>query len=732
MGTMWCLYDLTPSNWCKMDVHSTIDHTLKRAINYAVGGQLRKISVEKAWNTIKELEQYEGEGWNDLIFPKKGSLNYETANMEKVSKVMEGQIDSLINDVISLIGKSENLCGLSNNKTRQLPPEPSHQKEFKGLVMNFILDQEEKVRQLEEYMRKISKRATSGKNTKGQSSSSHEPTIEERVRNSGAFDNDTHEMNYNALVLRSIHSRAVIDWSFLAENGLERGFFESIHSDPFSGPHWSNLFLINELVYRELVQELFSTFELEVVAFRNNPEHARIHFRLGGEQRMLSLVELGWRVGLYSEAQGGEHGTVTSLYNAVTVKAEQLIMEFFPTIRDGVFSVRHIIAKRIRDPRIRLAHRCIKTTISDRKDSTQRITVIDLFNIYCIYGEGVVCNISYWIFTKEMLGALSVEPRAQVLGKKSLITMEIVMELAGGKCHWPATQPTHPLEEDDEDGEAVEGETRGSSDAYRGMSRGDWQNLSTRDNLEPHLQIHPFPGRETDYPPFGYTGPMPLGYDYRYDTDPGRKAHLLEDKKTLSVWVFDEVSFYTLFQAFGRNLEVIHVTWTQFGKKRDRIATLLEDDQVLAYSSLVPDVHKWQSKGLSRNWVVRIIDHLYQKFHHLRVHDYQLGLESYQQNVNLTAPTITFPSIERKKLLTITSKPVVGLIYENSKKEKRVMIIKEIPKFYDATLIRVLELVEKKNMDVKHGYEDPKLIDNDAEYLRFYEEYIKDRLRHRD
>ncbi|GJR19364.1 zinc finger, CCHC-type containing protein [Tanacetum coccineum] len=101
-------------------------------------------------------------------------------------------------------------------------------------------------------------------------------------------------------------------------------------------------------------------------------------------------------------------------------------------------------------------------------------------------------------------------------------------------------------------------------------------------------------------------------------------------------------------------------------------------------------------------------------------------------NVNLTAPTITFPGIERKKLLTITFKPVVGLIYENNKKEKRVMEIKEIPKFCDATLRRVLKLVEKKNKDVKHGYEDSKLSDNDVEYLRFYEEYIKDRLMHQD
>ncbi|GJV15064.1 hypothetical protein Tco_1360387 [Tanacetum coccineum] len=56
----------------------------------------------------------------------------------------------------------------------------------------------------------------------------------------------------------------------------------------------------------------------------------------------------------------------------------------------------------------------------------------------------------------------------------------------------------------------------------------------------------------------------------------GRKAHLLEDKQIRSVGVFDEVSFYTLFQAFGKLLEEIHVTWTQFGKKRDKIAALHE------------------------------------------------------------------------------------------------------------------------------------------------------------
>ncbi|GJU12944.1 zinc finger, CCHC-type containing protein [Tanacetum coccineum] len=50
-----------------------------------------------------------------------------------------------------------------------------------------------------------------------------------------------------------------------------------------------------------------------------------------------------------------------------------------------------------------------------------------------------------------------------------------------------------------------------------------------------------------------------------------------------------------------------------------------------------------------------------------RVHDFQLGVEGYQQKVNLTAPTITFLDIEKYKLFSIVSEPVYGIIYKNSK-----------------------------------------------------------------
>nr|GEY57660.1 hypothetical protein [Tanacetum cinerariifolium] len=65
-------------------------------------------------------------------------------------------------------------------------------------------------------------------------------------------------------------------------------------------------------------------------------------------------------------------------------------------------------------------------------------------------------------------------------------------------------------------------------------------------------------------------------------------------------------------------------------------------------------------------------------------------------------------------------------------KEKRVMIHKEIHKFCDAMLKRVLEGLRKYNKDVKYGYANPGPSDADAEYLRIYEEDIEEQLKHHD
>ncbi|GKA43734.1 hypothetical protein Tco_0736458 [Tanacetum coccineum] len=107
------------------------------------------------------------------------------------------------------------------------------------------------------------------------------------------------------------------------------------------------------------------------------------------------------------------------------------------------------------------------------------------------------------------------------------------------------------------------------------------------------------------------------------------------------------------------------------------------------------------------------------------VHDFQLGIESYQQKVNLTAPTISFPGVGKHKMFSIIYEPVHGIIFKNRKKEKRVMRHSKIHKFCDAMLNRVLEGLRSYNNDVKYGYEQRELNDDEVEYLKLFEEEIE-------
>ncbi|GJS96958.1 hypothetical protein Tco_0803926 [Tanacetum coccineum] len=425
--------------------------------------------------------------------------NQHLKDFLKLVDSLDLDVDSLMKDAILLIGKSENLCGISSNDFGRFPPEPSHQEAFEGLLMNFILDQEEKVHQLEEHISVI-------RSDFMQLSLEVVKKLKEEIK-----IKENSSKRIQKITRRSIHSESVIDWAFLATHGLARNFFDSINTDTFFGPQWVNLFQVNELVYRELVWEFFASIEFDYVSCRYDPEHLGVSFRLGGESRMLSLLEFGWRVGLYSEEQSRLISTKSGLRKGETVKAQRVLMEFWPTIGDAKFVVGGMVVKKVRDLRVRLAHHCIATTILGRKESTQRITAIDLFYLYCIYGEGIAT--SFGLLTGEMIDALSVEPRAHIFKKKSLTAIGILMELDGGACYWPTTSQ---VGEDDEVEEKANEGAGGSSEMYRNMSRGDWQYLSTHDNLDPHLHIDPFPEGKADYPPYGYTGHTPPGYDYRY------------------------------------------------------------------------------------------------------------------------------------------------------------------------------------------------------------------------
>ncbi|GKD97084.1 hypothetical protein Tco_1380981 [Tanacetum coccineum] len=158
-----------------------------------------------------------------------------------------------------------------------------------------------------------------------------------------------------------------------------------------------------------------------------DPIYKGVKFRLGGVERELSLLKFGWR----------------------------------PTIGDGGYNVGNTKAKSIRNPRIMLAHRCIMMTITSGKETTNHVTEIDLFYLYCIFRD-----------------VLNREPLPYVCKKTSLIKMGVIMELHEVECCWPATREVTGDgggDYEEGDGEGGNKGIGGYTDIYHNMSQGEWQ-----------------------------------------------------------------------------------------------------------------------------------------------------------------------------------------------------------------------------------------------------------------
>ncbi|GKB29469.1 hypothetical protein Tco_0868870, partial [Tanacetum coccineum] len=115
-----------------------------------------------------------------------------------------------------------------------------------------------------------------------------------------------------------------------------------------------------------------------------------------------------------------------------------------------------------------------------------------------------------------------------------------------------------------------------------------------------------------------------------------------------------------------------------------------------------------------------------------RVHDFQLGIKSYQIKVNLTAPTLIIPVIKAHEPYYIVDKPSTGLIYLNNKDEKRVMYLKKIVKFCDVTLEKVLKEVKLKIFQSEPWRKPPLIGELDCNILRAFEREITKRLSHQE
>ncbi|GJZ36163.1 hypothetical protein Tco_0581980 [Tanacetum coccineum] len=89
----------------------------------------------------------------------------------------------------------------------------------------------------------------------------------------------------------------------------------------------------------------------------------------------------------------------------------------------------------------------------------------------------------------------------------------------------------------------------------------------------------------------------------------------------------------------------------------------------------------------------------------------------YQIKVNLTAPTLTIHGIDELNRYSIIDVPFVRIIYENNKKERRIMGLSEIPKLCDTTLDKVLKEVKLKIVESRYKLKTPLLSDLDFKIM---------------
>ncbi|GJW74031.1 hypothetical protein Tco_0133401 [Tanacetum coccineum] len=538
--------------WLQVQIfYDHVNCTTRESIDYTAGRRLRKLRPDEAWDTIKKLAQYKNEWWNDAFNSEEVSFNYENPDVKKLLGIMEHKVDTLMKNAISLMGKSKSIFRLTTNEMYQPPTEPSRQEEFEHIVINFIYDQEERIRQLKNYMQDITdefmefsskvalrlkerikeseskprkiKKFTKYPDTKVLENSTKHDFSENLEKKT--FPTPTSHLCVRYVQLIPLELEALGDmpphptmkqWKKRNSSPTRVLLSHSLTlSTPTLSPGHNGLtfFQINEPIFYELAREFFASFEFDATPCRYDLLHKGVKFRLGGVEREMNLLEFGWRVGLYSERESQEVATLSGLRNVETVNATHFTHLFRPTIGDGGYNVWNTKSKSIRNPRIKLAHRCIIMTITGMKETTNRVTEIDLFYLYCIFGVWVVCNIPYWLakylkslrdkimvfggmfmtkitqslglLTNELVSVLNREPPPYVYKKTSLIKMGVIMKLYEGGCCWPATREvTGEGGGDDEEGNREGGNEGigGSADIYRNMSQdcGDGVTINKR------------------------------------------------------------------------------------------------------------------------------------------------------------------------------------------------------------------------------------------------------------
>ncbi|KAI3766954.1 hypothetical protein L2E82_17035 [Cichorium intybus] len=213
---------------------------------------------------------------------------------------------------------------------------------------------------------------------------------------------------------RDVEPALVLDWNFANTLGITAALDQYlVKSDgTYTSYAWRNLFQIREHSYKELMLEFFST-----VTFDPTEEdmfvRTGLSFRLGGEPRQCSVVELGWRLGLYPHGETRSPEFRAYLAHCITSPPEELVNEeFWGRIASTLYLPETAIESAIRSPIHRLLHRLVATSVNQRRGS-EKVPAADLFYLWCLLTPGRHCNLPYslaFFLARKATGARGSSP----------------------------------------------------------------------------------------------------------------------------------------------------------------------------------------------------------------------------------------------------------------------------------------------------------------------------------
>ncbi|GJW16035.1 retrovirus-related pol polyprotein from transposon TNT 1-94 [Tanacetum coccineum] len=224
------------------------------------------------------------------------------------------------------------------------------------------------------------------------------------------------------------------------------------------------------------------------------------------------------------------------------------------------------------------------------------------------------------------------------------------------------------------------------------------------------------------------------GDEHQYHIDQ-MKNFLQSDIVNKCIKKFNPYAKYGVENLKNPHAKIFHIRrQKEPGRPKEKIYSNSKIVQVIKTYWELGHEHKFIIKIVARranDCIVLITEPDYKNLNKNDIEDMYLLILN-NKKINLTTPTITFPRIEEYDVFSIVYEPIHGIIYTNSKKEKRVMRPSEIQKFYDATLRRTLEGLKSYYNDVKYGYVQKELTNDEVEFLKLFEEEIKVRLNYRD